>query len=191
MMKSNDDDALMESFRKGDACAFETLYERYRQPLFRYLFLMLDDRVMAEDVFQETFLKVFQFRGRYRPGEKFSHFLFKVAKNSAIDVLRKVKKTVPFESVTNEPALAGSEARSPEEEAILQEETRALHDAIRSLPPEQRQVLLLREYLDIPFKEIAHLTGCPLNTALGRMHYAIRRIREAFRKIPSSQGGRA
>lgn len=178
------DDMLIEQYKKGDSDSFEVLFERYRKPVFNYVLGMLHDRAAAEDVFQETFYRILRNVNRYRPGGTFSGFVYTIANNMAIDYLRK-KKRMKESSLYDEGdemrgavELQAGQGESPERIFENSETGRMVRAAIRSLPLEQRQVLLLREYCDIPFREISRIVGCPLNTALGRMHYALKNLRK-------------
>jgi RNA polymerase sigma-70 factor, ECF subfamily len=184
MMSTTEDDLNVEKFIDGDEGAFEALFQKYRNPLFGYLYYMLQERQAAEDVFQDTWLRIIENISRYRYEDKFPQFLYRVAGNGALDLMRKRKKgrEIPMsgegEKSLLDRNLITDLRQSPEavtERNVLCEE---LIGGIRALPADQRQVFLLRHYLDMPFKEVARVIGCSLNTALGRMHYAFRNMRK-------------
>ncbi len=186
-MKHLSDRQLIEKYKEGDLNALNSLIKRYSGALFTYIYQMLGDKVLSEDVFGEVFLKMIKNIGRYRNEGKFKSWLYKITRHQVIDVLRKEKKmkVVSLDKEIN----PGSEnpltledklsCRMPLPENILQNKNiqEDLEEAISSLSFEQREVFLLREYSNLSFKEIASMLKCPLNTVLGRMHYALRKLR--------------
>ncbi|MCK5534705.1 sigma-70 family RNA polymerase sigma factor [bacterium] len=187
---------LIDSYKEGNSDALNSLIERYSQPVFTFIYQMVGDRVLAEDVFGEVFLKMIKNISRYRNEGKFKSWLYKIARNQVIDILRKEGKMKIFSldkvvnpdterPLTLEDKLS---CRSPLPENILQNKTiqEDLEEAISSLSFEQREVFLLREYSNLSFKEIASTLKCPLNTVLGRMHYALKKLRV---KLSAKYGG--
>ncbi|MCK4532525.1 sigma-70 family RNA polymerase sigma factor [bacterium] len=186
-MKHLSDRQLIEKYKEGDLNALNSLIKRYSGALFTYIYQMLGDKVLSEDVFGEVFLKMIKNIDRYRNEGKFKSWLYKITRHQVIDVLRKEKKmkVVSLDKEIN----PGSEnpltledklsCRMPLPENILQNKNiqEDLEEAISSLSFEQREVFLLREYSNLSFKEIASMLKCPLNTVLGRMHYALRKLR--------------
>ncbi|MBI2267196.1 MAG: sigma-70 family RNA polymerase sigma factor [Armatimonadetes bacterium] len=169
-MSSNDDDILIQNYLSGDDRAFDDLYQRYRRRLFSWLVKCVQDRRLAEELFQETFLRIIRFLPQYKPQEKFSHLLFRVAHRLVLDAVRKNKKDRGVLSLMDvtEPA-----AKS---------ESQGLEEAIQRIPKEQRAVIFLSEYAGFTFSEIARITGCSINTALGRMRYGLLNLRKILKE---------
>lgn len=179
------DDELIALYREGSSTAFNTLVLRYDAPLHTYIRMSVNDGVLADDIFQDTFMKVILTlrEGKYTGQGKFKAWVTQVARNLIIDHFRRVKvKNVISEwdeSFREELSeRLPSEERNAEEELIRQSEHRALHDWIAKLPQAQREVLQLRYLEDMSFKEIAVQTGVSINTALGRMRYALINLRK-------------
>ncbi|MDZ7721843.1 MAG: sigma-70 family RNA polymerase sigma factor [candidate division KSB1 bacterium] len=186
------DAELIRRYKGGDARAFERLVQRYNRPLTGYLRRMITDRIAADDLFQETFLKVVKALPRYREDGKFSSWLFGIANHVAIDYLRKQKrikshmKTDTIEKNDEEPVeYEDVNSPLPDQEFDRSELKTLLKQAVGKLPVEQKQVLLLRQYSGMSFKEIAEKVNCPLNTVLGRMRYALINLK----KIMQSEFG--
>jgi len=181
------DEELMQRFAREDHRAFELLLDRYRQPLFGFLFRYLGRHDKAEDVFQDVFLEVIRARRRYRFGLKFSAWLFSIARNRAVDRLRRdaLREMVPLE----DPVVSeGSEGNGPggsmacaqpdpEHVAMGRELERALDVALEKLPDEQREVLWLKETSGLTLPEVARILRISENTAKSRLRYALEKIR--------------
>lgn len=170
------DEALMMAYRQGETGAFDELLTRYRTPLFSFLKRLVGDPALAEDLFQETFLRVIRHADRYDAGQKFSSWLYHIARNLAIDALRR-QGLRREEKISEEPL---DPAAGAEETLLEAEQGETLSRALDRLPWEQREVFLLREWAGLSFKEISALTGSPLNTVLGRMHLAVKKLRAAL-----------
>jgi len=170
------DEALMIAFCRGEAKAFDELLQRYRTPLFSTLFRLVGDRALAEDLFQESFLRVIRHAGRYDPEQKFSGWLYRIARNLSVDALR--QRGVRQEQALDEDHQDGN----PQPERVLaqKEQGQAILRALGLLPLEQREVFVMREFSGLSFKEIAEVTRSPLNTVLGRMHLAVKKLRASL-----------
>lgn len=175
MERDPDDTALMERYRTGDLAAFEALYRRHKDALYRYLLRLCRRQDVAEDVFQETWSKIVNARLSYRPTAKFRTFLFRVAHNCFIDYLRRNRRhdlavrTDPDEELSREP---GPETLA--EQALLQ---RRLTLAMADLPQEQREAWLLHAEAGLNLDEIAEITGINRETAKSRIRYASSKLR--------------
>jgi RNA polymerase sigma-70 factor (ECF subfamily) len=176
------DEQLMHRFRRGDASAFETLMRRHRTPIHSFLCRLLGDRARAEDLTQETFLRVVKGAGDWEPRALVRTWLFTIARNLAADEARRrvFRATEPLEP---EPGgLQGAQAVAPgpaPDQAAADAELRPLLEAaLAALPAEQREVLLLREHAGLSFPEIAEATGVNENTVKSRMRYALTALRE-------------
>ncbi len=178
------DEALVVAYlEQDDQDAFRTLVERHQERIFGYLMGMVRDRDVANDLFQETFLRVIgamrSERGSYERQGRWLAWVMRIARNSALDHLRRRKKWSDVDD--------GEESfweRLPDEgpavdvNYVKAQETGLLESCIERLPAEQREVVLLRHETDLTFREIADLTGVSINTALGRMRYALINLRK-------------
>jgi RNA polymerase sigma-70 factor (ECF subfamily) len=180
----------------ADQTAFRTLLERHQERVFGYLRGMVRDRDVANDLFQETFLRVIRAlneeRGSYTRQDKFLAWVLRIARNAALDHLRARKK---WQEIA--PADDGDESvwwdRLPDDAPSALDIIRGKDDVdllracIDRLSPEQREVVLLRHESDLTFREIADLTGCSINTALGRMRYALINLRRMMEDVRQSE----
>jgi RNA polymerase sigma-70 factor (ECF subfamily) len=172
------DERLMLRFQGGDARAFEVLVRRHRTPLFSFLLRLTGDRGRAEDLCQETFLKVVRASEAWEPRARFQTWLYAIARNQAVDEARRqaFRRAEPLDGAR--AADAASDDPPPDgvaEGALLRPKLEA---ALAALPEEQREVFLLREYAGLRFPEIAEVTGVPENTVKSRMRYALEALRE-------------
>lgn len=186
-MDTRTDDELVEEYRNGKAEAFDRLLERHGRALYNYIFRMLGDEAGSEDILQEVFLRVIRNRGRYQMKGRFKSWIFTIANHLVVSEFRRRrrKRTVSMdrEIGTGDGDLTlhsvlGDEKYHPYRLVERKELREKLDEAIQSLPFNQRQVLMMREFSGLPFKEIAGSLRCPLNTVLGRMHYALRNLRQ-------------
>lgn len=175
------DEQLVEMYIDGNDKAFETLLKRHKSKIYTSIYLFCKDQQLAEDLFQEVFIKIINTlrSGRYTNEGKFFYWAMRIAHNQCVDYFRRMKRR-PTVSPTDEFDifnLLSHTSESPEQ-AIIRSQS---HDRVRrlvdALPPEQREVVVLRHYADLSFKEIASLTRVSINTALGRMRYALINMR--------------
>lgn len=186
-MRKPSDRELVERYRKGDVEAFDILVERYEKPLFSFIYRLIGNKTTAEDIFQEVFTRVIKSIPRYRHQKRFANWLYRIANNLIIDTLRKQKKEkiISWETKLKQSSGESLQLKDiipdkrylPDRHLETEEMRKKLEEAIELLPFEQRQVFMLREYSQLPFKEISSLLNCPLNTVLGRMHYALKNLR--------------
>jgi RNA polymerase sigma-70 factor (ECF subfamily) len=177
--ESVSDAALIDRLRKGEAAAGESLVRKYYQPLVRYLQRLVGNEQLAEELLQQTWLSVLEHLDRFDARSiagGFKAWLFRIATNKANDHWRSSGR----EKVAKQGLrLVTDEAAHPADHRIEgSEQEQKLKRAIDQLPDAQRQVLALRYYSDLKFVEIAEMIGCPLNTALGRMHKAMLKLKE-------------
>ena len=176
------DSTLVSQYIKGQEEAFEVLMNRHKNRVFTTIYLVVKDRYLAEDLMQETFIKAINTMkgGRYNEEGKFLPWILRIAHNLAIDHFRRAKRypVVIMEDGNNVfNTLKFSEA--PVEEIQIKKEThKRLKALIQELPEAQKQVLIMRSYMEMSFKEIAEATGVSINTALGRMRYALINLRK-------------
>jgi RNA polymerase sigma factor (sigma-70 family) len=176
------DSKLVKLFLTGDEKGFEVLIERYQSRIFTSIHLIVKDRNIAEDLRQETFIKALNTlrAGRYNDEGKFQPWIMRIAHNLAIDHFRKNKRfpTIVMEDGSNVfNTLEFSEA--PFETFQAQKDTKEkLRALIEELPDAQREVLVMRHYMEMSFQDIAESTGVSINTALGRMRYALINLRK-------------
>ena len=178
MGHSPEDSALMLRYKDGDTAAFEMLYRRHNDALYRYLLRLCRHQATAEDVFQEVWGKIIKARASYRPTAKFTTFMYRVAHNCFIDHVRRNKRH--SNSVELEPELYANASELPETltERSLAKERLLL--ALRDLPEEQRDVFLLHEEGGLSVDQIASVTGCNRETAKSRLRYAVKKLRSAI-----------
>ena len=173
------DEALVARLREGDAAAGDVLVKRYHRPLLRYLQRLVSSDHVAEELLQQTWLSVLDHLDRFDAGSTrggFKAWLFRIATNKVNDVWRSRGR----ERSAGDALRMISETEAPHASFGIEgnEQVDLLRRAIEQLPDNQKQVLLLRYYGEMKFVEIADLLGCPLNTALGRMHKAVLKLRE-------------
>ena len=180
------DSELIKAFGEGDHAAFETLYHRYRRQLYGFLSnLIPGNPAEVDEVFEETWLRVIDKLPKYRDDGKFSAWLFRVSRNLFIDRVRRNRP--PGNGVLNldaeeAPEIAGPASMSPERELDSADLERVIADAVSKLPQEQREVFLLRQQ-ELPFRDIAAIQQCSINSVLGRMQYAIKSLRKLIRAV--------
>jgi RNA polymerase sigma-70 factor (ECF subfamily) len=165
---------------KNDAAAFGKLIQGYRIQLFSYLHRLCGDRMTAEDLFQETLIKVWKGFKSYNEQNKFSSWLFSIAHNVAVDSIRK-ESAKPTASSFDDVQTFASDS-NPHNAFVEKETNELVMAAVSTLSEKQKQVFFLRQHSGMTFKEISKVTNQPLNTVLGHMHYAVTRIRKKLSK---------
>ena len=178
MAHTPEDSALMLRYRDGDVAAFETLYRRHKDPVYRYLLRLSGHNETAEDVFQDVWGKIIKARSSYRPTAKFTTFLYRVAHNCFIDHVRRNKRHAG--NTTLEPELHGDPGETVETATERSLARERLEVALTQLPEEQRDAFLLREEGGLSVDQIAAVTGCNRETAKSRLRYAVDKLRAAI-----------
>lgn len=175
------DNELILGYRNGNYSNFEILLSRYQTKVYGYIFSVVKDKDVADDIFQDTFYKVVVTinSGIYKDENKFVHWVMRIAHNLIVDYFRRNNK-MPI--IPNRPDCNIVETLKLEDEnierAIIKKQTsQNIRKLVKMLPPEQRRVVILRHYGKCDFKDIAARTGVSINTALGRMRYAIINLR--------------
>jgi RNA polymerase sigma-70 factor (ECF subfamily) len=166
---------LITRAQKGDRGAFGQLVRRHREGVINVVYRMCGDANLAEDTAQEAFIRAWQHLPSYRPRSPFRNWLYRIATNAALDVLRRERDTVDMEAVP----LANSDD-GPEAALEKQERGERVRQAVLALPEASRAVLVLREYEGLSYKEIADTLGIPLGTVMSRLNYARNRLRESL-----------
>ena len=180
------DNQLVHAFQNGNNKALEILISRYKDKMFSTIVFMVKDKYLAEDIFQEVFIKVIDTvrNDRYTEEGKFLPWVMRIAHNLVIDYFRKNKK-MPMLRETEEFSIFSiltDDSLNVENEMISSQVANDLNKIVEELPNDQREVLKMRLYQDLSFKEISELTGVSINTALGRMRYAIMNLRKIVEK---------
>jgi RNA polymerase sigma-70 factor, ECF subfamily len=187
------DEQLMLAFKSGDARAFRVLVQRHRGPVFNFILRYTGHKARAEDLLQETWLKVVRSSSEYEPKAKFTTWVYTIARNLCVDSAR--KETYRQTDSLDAPARDADDGRSMGEsvgDQVSAQPERAAHNAklrpllakaLAALPEEQREVFLLREYHGVSFKEIADVTGVNENTVKSRMRYALEGLRKRLGEL--------
>ncbi len=182
MKEQISDKALIKQYIQGNEACLEMLINKHKNKVFTTIYLIVNDRYIAEDLFQETFIKVIKtFKsGKYNEEGKFLPWVVRIARNLAIDHFRKSKRMPTITSQDGEDIFRTFEVAEDnrEQSYIRNQKESTIRNIINMLPEEQKQVLVLRHYGDMSFKEIAELTNVSINTALGRMRYALNNMRK-------------
>lgn len=177
------DEQLVKAYMEGNEASLKVLVNRHKNKVYSTIFLLVKNKSLAEDLFQDTFIKVINTlkKGNYREENKFLNWVLKIARNLVIDHFRKTAKMPTITSTEGQDLLQNMNFQEADRETVLIGEQTAerLRHLINQLPQDQREVLVLRHYAGLSFKEIANLTGVSINTALGRMRYAINNLRKA------------
>ena len=173
------DEELIKSFQEGDKKAFEAIFRRYQGRIYGYLFHLVRDQALAEEVFQEAFFHLFRRASQFDSLRTFRSWFFRVAHNRAIDFLRENRERGKHERFEEEFSAL---APSPEDLVLEAESTRFLGRILQMLSEEHRSVLLLRFKEGLTYEEVAEVIGCPVGTAKSRTHHAIRKLRELMEK---------
>ncbi len=180
------DATLVSNYIKGDESALEILIKRHKQKIYSFIYSKVYDRDVAEDIFQDTFIKVIRTlkRGAYNEEGKFLPWVMRISHNLVIDFFRKNSRMPKFDN-NNEFSIFSvlSDTSLNAEKKIIKEQVENdVRRLVDELPQDQKEVLLMRIYNDMSFKEISDRTGVSINTALGRMRYALINLRKIIDK---------
>jgi RNA polymerase sigma-70 factor (ECF subfamily) len=181
------DEQLVIAVQAGDTDSLGTLMLRWEQPLFRFVYRMLLRREDARDVCQETFLRVLDKADRFKSGSRFSTWMYQIALNLCRDQLRRRRRwsllmaeNHEFDEALTPAPRESSIGGDPSREVEQHEQSAAVARALGQIPPEQREVLLLKEYEGLKFREIAEILRCPESTVKSRMYYGLSGLRAAL-----------
>ncbi|WP_299679465.1 RNA polymerase sigma factor [uncultured Tenacibaculum sp.] len=184
--KSADDSVLVKEYINGKEIALEFLVKKHQQRIFSFIYSKVQDRDVAEDIFQDTFIKVIKTlkKGNYNEEGKFLPWVMRISHNLVIDYFRKNNR-MPFFNNSDEFdifSIISDDALNAEKRIIKDQILLDVKNLIEELPEEQKEVLKMRIYMDMSFNEISENTGVSINTALGRMRYALINIRKLIDK---------
>jgi RNA polymerase sigma-70 factor (ECF subfamily) len=181
------DRELIREYLQGNQASLEKLIRRHKNRVFAYILMVVKDKQLADDIFQDTFIKVINtFKaGTYKEEGKFIQWVMRIAHNLIIDYFRKSKR-IPIIDNNNENFDIFDTIKftndSIEDKMVIEQIHQDVRDLIEFLPLEQKEVLFLRHYSDMSFKDIAEQTNVSINTALGRMRYALINLRKLIRE---------
>lgn len=181
------DQHLLNNYRSGDQSAISKLIERHKRRVRDYIYMMVKDNDVADDIFQETFIKVIRVidEGRYTDNGKFLSWVLRIAHNQVIDHFRAQKQNRQLNEAEAGYDVLGTlrlAERTVEDEIVCEQIAGDVRRMVELLPDEQREVVMMRYYSGMSFKEIAEQTGVSINTALGRMRYALINLRRMIRE---------
>lgn len=180
------DAVLVSNYIKGDESALATLIKRHQSKIYGFIYSKVGDRDIAEDIFQDTFIKVIRTlkSNSYNEEGKFLPWVMRISHNLVVDYFRSNKK-MPVKRDTDEYSVFSimtDDSPNIERQLIDFQIEKDLKKVINELPEDQKEVLMMRIYQDLSFKEISELTGVSINTALGRMRYALLNLRKIIEK---------
>ncbi len=181
------DEDLVASIQSGDTRSLGILVQRWERPLYRFVYRLLPRREEAQDICQETFLKVASKSRLFREGSRFSTWMYQIALNLTRDHVRKKTRwsalVVPaVDGQDRSPALAAGVAVTPDMELERKDTRESVRRALLQLPAEQKEVLVLKEYQGLKFREIAELLSCPESTVKSRMYYGLKGLKAVLAK---------
>ncbi len=177
------DQELINQFQNGNQQGIEVLINRHKNKVYTYILILVKDSALAEDIFQDTFIKIVHSlsSGRYKDNGKFLSWTIRIAHNLTIDHFRKIKQNSEISGESYENFILNSRKYSlgNVEDMLIKEQIRKdVRSLVDELPSEQKEVILLRHYGGLSFKDIAEQTDVSINTALGRMRYALINLRK-------------
>lgn len=176
------DHELINLFNAGNVNAFEALVLRHKDKIYTSILFLVKDKYLAEDIFQDVFIRVIDTikGGRYTEEGKFLPWAMRIAHNLCVDHFRKVKRTPTIRNSEDQDIfeVLNFTEESAEDKMMKKQSHNRVKDMLDLLPEDQREVIILRHYADMSFKEIAQVTNCSINTALGRMRYGLINLRK-------------
>lgn len=176
------DNELVNSFTSGNVNALEVLVLRHKEKLYTSIYFLVKDKYLAEDIFQDVFIRIIDTirGGRYTEEGKFLPWAMRIAHNLCVDHFRKVKRTPTIRNSEDQDIfeVLNFTEDSAEDKMIKNQSHSRVREMLDLLPEDQREVIILRHFGDMSFKEIAALTNCSINTALGRMRYGLINLRK-------------
>tara|TARA_R110002167_G_scaffold63266_3_gene178645 strand:- start:4516 stop:5106 length:591 start_codon:yes stop_codon:yes gene_type:complete len=188
MMRTQEetDCILIKRYIEGNEASLEVLIKRHQQRLYSFIYSKIKDKDLTEDIFQDTFIKVIKTlkKGKYNEEGKFLPWVMRIAHNLVIDYFRKNNRMPKFKNTDdfNIFSVLGDSSLNAEKQLIQDQIYDDIKELVKGLPEEQKEVLIMRMYKDMSFKEISENTGVSINTALGRMRYALINMRKLIEK---------
>ena len=186
LSKVLNDQELVHAYLEGNEKAFELLLNRHKRKVWSHIYLLVRDRELTEDLFQEAFIKVVHTlkTGKYNEEGKFLPWVMRIAHNLVIDHFRRTKKMPLVRSNEDHDVFAtvAQPGKNVEQQIVNLQVDEDVRKLIDHLPPEQREVVMMRTYLNMSFKEISEHTEVSINTALGRMRYALINMRKMIKE---------
>src|SRR5690349_3616168 len=181
-LRTKTDNELIQNFQDGDLNALEVLVLRHKDKMFTSILFLVKDKYLAEDIFQDSLIKIIDTirGGRYTEEGKFLPWAMRIAHNLCVDHFRKVKRTPTIKNSEDQDIfeVLNFTEDCAETKMIKRQSYNRVRDMLDQLPEDQREVIILRHYADMSFKEIANVTNCSINTALGRMRYGLINLRK-------------
>lgn len=172
-MQFPSDEELMSAVRAGDVRKLGALFDRHHASLFRYAMRMTSNRAWSEDLVQEIFVRILKYRETFRDGNGFTTWMFRIARNAYVDQARKKRWEVQTEDPVDAPV-------SPIDELEQEQELKLLRRALQKLPEQQREILVLARFQQLPYEQIADLLGIEIGTVKTRVHRAIKQLRDVY-----------
>ncbi len=180
------DESLMLKYKSGEQAAFEDLYNRYKDVLYRYFVKHCSDKPQSEELYQEVWIKVIKSAGRYKPKAKFKTYLFTIAHNTLVDYYRKAKpsQTIEFEEsdMPEDFSYDSTPIALPEDEFTLKQKSKLFLQALEELPADQKETAILYFEQEMSVQEIAEITQVKMETAKSRLRYAKNKLKAALLK---------
>src|SRR5690349_18148690 len=181
------DNQLVQAFQSGNNNALEILVSRHKDKIFTSIHILVKDRYLAEDLFQDVFIKIIETlrRNNYNEEGKFLPWAIRIAHNLCVDHFRKVKRTPTITTGDDRDIfeVINVSADSADKAMIRNQSHDGIRELLDLLPAEQKEVIVLRHYADLSFKEIAAMTNCSINTSLGRMRYGLINLRKMMTEM--------
>jgi len=180
------DKVLINDYLQGNQASLEKLIQRHKNRVYAYILMVVKDKQLADDIFQDTFIKVINTirAGSYKEEGKFIQWVMRIAHNLIIDHFRKSKRIPVIDNDNSDFDIFDTVRitdESVEDRMVIEQIHRDVRELIEYLPPEQKEVLMMRHYADMSFKDIAEQTDVSINTALGRMRYALINLRKLIK----------
>ena len=184
MMEGTSDEDLMLSYQQGNAAAFEVLYERHKGGVYRYLLAKCYRQEIAEELFQDVWMKLIAARDRYEISAKFTTYLYRLAHNHFIDYYRKTRTDVLQKKDQDEDIehIKATGQLQADEQLEIQRQTETLSRLVDCLPDEQREAFMLKEEAGLTVTEIAEVTGVSAEAAKSRLRYAVKKLRAGLKE---------
>lgn len=198
MDKNWSDEMLMESYRDGDLASFKELYQRHSRGLYQFIYWRSPRKDWVDEIAQDTWASLHGARERYQAQSSFRTYLFQIARNRLIDLLRQHQDLLASDMGKGDDDDGGAfehladlaqDESSPEDGLEEKQRAAALHVAIRSLPGEQREALVMQQFNGMSLEEIAEMTGVSTETVKSRLRYAMRKLRQQFRGVTAQEAG--